>query len=67
MTSYVVEEWLRAFNANVKQQYEATCHSRFELSDAWLTWVLLNTTSVSQLMDQGVMKCVKLNYCKLLI
>jgi hypothetical protein len=39
-----------------------TCHPRSEL-----VWFFINSTSVSQAMDQEVIKHVKWNYCKLLM
>jgi hypothetical protein len=70
-----MEEWLIAFNAKMTQQNcnillfldNATCHPHIEISNVWFVWFPPNTTSVSQPMDQGVIKCVKLNYHKLIM
>jgi hypothetical protein len=43
------------------------CHPHIELSNVRLAWFPPNTTNVSQPMDQGVIKCVKLNYRKLIM
>jgi hypothetical protein len=75
MTSLMMEECLRAFNAKMKQQKrnvpllldKGTCYPWIELSDVQLASFFPNTTSVSQPMDQGVIKCVKLKYCMLLM
>jgi hypothetical protein len=75
MTSHIMEEWLTAFNAKMKQQNRniplfldnAICHPHIELSNVRLVWFPRNITSVSQLTDQGVIKCVKLNYRKLIM
>jgi hypothetical protein len=75
MTSHIVEEWLTAFNEKIKQQNcnvllfldNATCHPHIELSVMRLAWFPPNTTSVSQPMDQGVIKCAKLNYHKVIM
>jgi hypothetical protein len=74
MTSHIMEEWLTAFNAKMKQQNHnvllfldnATCHPHIELSNVRLVWFTPNNTSVSQPVDQGVIKCVKL-ICRKLI
>jgi hypothetical protein len=70
-----MEEWLTAFNAKMKQQNrnvllfldKATCRPHIELPNVRLAWFPPNTTSISQLMGQGVVKCVKLNYRKLIM
>jgi hypothetical protein len=70
-----MEEGLRAFNAKIKQQKHnvlifldnATCHPRIELSNVELAWFFSNTVCVSQPIDEGVIKWVKLNYLKLLL
>jgi hypothetical protein len=75
MTSHIMEEWLTAFNAKIKQQNRnvllfldnATFRPHIELSNVRLSWFPPNTTSVSQPIDQGVIKCVKLNYRKLIM
>jgi hypothetical protein len=75
MTSDIMEEWLRALNGKMKQQKcnillfldSAVCHPRIEISNVQFAWFLPSTTSVFQPMDQGVVKCVKLNYRELLM
>ncbi|KAJ4433108.1 hypothetical protein ANN_15365 [Periplaneta americana] len=75
MTSEIMEEWLQAFNARMKQQNRhvllfldnTTCHLHIQLSDVCLAWFPPNITSVSQPMDQRVINCVKVNYRKLLM
>jgi hypothetical protein len=70
-----MEEWLTEFNAKMKQQNRnvflfldnATCRPHIELPNVRLALFPPNTTNVSQPMDQGVIKCVKLNYRKLIM
>jgi len=45
----------------------ATCHPHIKLSNVRLAWFPLNTTSVSQPMDQGIVRNVKVHYRKLLM
>jgi hypothetical protein len=56
MTSCIMVEWQRALNAKLKQ----------EKPNVLLFLDNTNISNVSQHIDQGVMKCVKLNYCKVL-
>jgi hypothetical protein len=44
---------------------KATCHPHIELSNVRLAWFPPNTTSVSQPMDQGIIRNVKVRYRKL--
>ena len=75
MTSQIVEEWLTAFNGRMKMQNRhvflfldnATCHPHIKFSNVWLAWFPPNTTSVSQPMDQGIIRNVKVHYRKLLM
>jgi hypothetical protein len=68
MTSQIMEEWLTAFNGRMKKQNwhvllfldNATCHPHIKLSDVRLAWFPPNTTSVSQPMDQGIIRKRKL-------
>ena len=45
----------------------ATCHPHIKLSNVRLAWFPPNTTSVSQPMDQGIIRNVRVHYCKLLM
>ena len=73
MTSQIMEEWLTAFNGRMKMQNRhvllfldnATCHPHIKLSNVRLAWFPANTTSVSQPMDQGIIRNVKVHYRKL--
>jgi hypothetical protein len=75
MTSQIREEWLKAFNGrmNIKNWYvllfldNATCHPHIKFSNVRLAWFPSNTTSVSQPMDQGIIRNVKVHYRKLLM
>ena len=75
MTSLIIEEWLTAFNGRKKMQNRhvllfldnATCHPHIKLSNVRLAWFPPNTTSVSQQMDQGIIRNVKVQYRKLLM
>ena len=75
MTSQVMEEWLTAFNGRIKMQNRhvllfldnATCHLHIKLSNVRLAWFSPITTSVSQPMDQGIVRNVKVHYRKLLM
>ena len=66
MTSQIMEEWLTAFNGRMKMQNRhvllfldnATCHPHIKLSNVRLAWFPPNTTSVSQPMDQGIIRNV---------
>jgi hypothetical protein len=68
MTSHIMEEWLGTFNAKMKEQKHSallfldskTCHPHTACP-------LPQHHSVSQSMNQKVIKCVKLNYFKLLM
>jgi len=75
MTSPIMEEWLTALNGRMKMQNRhvllflenATCHPHIKLSNMRLAWFPPNTTSVSQPVDQGIIRNVKGHYCKLLM
>ena len=75
MTSQFMEEWLTAFNGRMKMQNRhvllfldnATCHPHIKFSNEQLAWFPPYTTSVSQPMDQGIIRNVKVHYRKLLI
>ena len=75
MTSQIMEEWLTAFNGRMKMQNRhvllfldnATCHQHIKFSNMRLVWFPPNTTSVSQPMDQGIIRNVEVHYHKLLI
>ena len=75
MTSQITEEWLTAFNGRMEMQNwhvslfldNATCHLHIKLSNVRLAWFPPNTTSVSQPMDQGIIRNVKVHYRKLLM
>ncbi|PNF41040.1 hypothetical protein B7P43_G08225 [Cryptotermes secundus] len=75
MTSYIMEEWVSAFNGRIKIQNRhvllfldnATCHPHIELSNVRLAWFSPDTTSASQPMDQGIIRNVKVHYRKLLM
>ena len=75
MTSPIMEEWLTALNGRMKMQNRhvllflenATCHPHIKLSNMRLAWFPPNTTSVSQPVDQGIIRNVKVHYCKLLM
>jgi hypothetical protein len=70
MASYIIEEGLREFNAKMEQQKHnvllffnsVTCHPCIQLSNVRLLWFFPNITNVSEPMNQGVIKCVKLIY-----
>jgi hypothetical protein len=75
MTSQIMEEWLTAFNGRMKMQNRhvllfldnAACHPHIKLSNVRLAWFPPNTTCVSQPMDQGIIRNVKVHYRKLLM
>jgi len=64
-----------AFNGRMKVQNRhvllfldnATCHPHIKFSNARLAWFPPNTTSVSQPVDQGIIRNVKVHYRKLLM
>jgi len=39
-----------------------SCHPKLTLSNLKLAWLLPNTTSLTQPMDQGIIYCVKIYY-----
>jgi len=75
MMSQIMEEWLTAFNGRMKMQNRhvflfldnATCHPHIKFSNVRLAWFPPNTTSVSQPMDQGIIRNVKVHCHKLLM
>ena len=75
MTSQIMEERLTAFNGRMKIQNRhvslfldtATCHSHIKFSNVRLAWFPPNTASVSQPMNQGIIRNVKVHYRKLLM
>jgi hypothetical protein len=75
MTSQIMEEWLMAFNGRMKMQNRhvllfldnTTCHPHIKLSNVRLAWFSPNTTSVSQPVDQGIIRDAKVHYRKLLM
>ena len=75
MTSHIMEEWLTTFNGRMKMQNRhvllfldnTTCHPHIKFSYVRLAWFPQNTTSVSQPMDQGIIRNVKVHYRKLLM
>ncbi|GBO21225.1 hypothetical protein AVEN_19292-1 [Araneus ventricosus] len=71
MTAAIMEEWLKTLNAKMKNERHillfsdnATCHLHIKLSNIKLAWFPPNTTSVTQPMDQRIIRCVKANYRK---
>ncbi|GBL94689.1 Tigger transposable element-derived protein 4 [Araneus ventricosus] len=75
MTAAIMEECLKTLTAKMKKERSdillfldnATCHPHIELSNIQLAWFTPNTTSVTQPMDQGFIRCVKVNYRKFLM
>jgi hypothetical protein len=72
MTSYLFEEWLRAFDRKMKRQDRhvllfldnAPSHPTFQLENVKLKFFPPNTTSHCQPMDQGIIQTVKAKYRK---
>jgi len=72
MTASIMEDWLKSFNLKMKVQNRkvllfldnATCHPHVGLSNVRLIFLPPNTTSITQPMDQGVIRTFKAWYRK---
>ncbi|ELU05436.1 hypothetical protein CAPTEDRAFT_46694, partial [Capitella teleta] len=72
MTSELFLQWLQSVNARFRREKRhiamivdnAPCHPRpsFSLSNVTLYFLPPNTTSITQPMDQGVIRCIKERY-----
>lgn len=75
MTTEIMEQWLRYFNADMRSQNRnvlifldnAACHPKIELSNTKILMLPPNTTSITQPMDQGVIYTFKSYYRKFLL
>ncbi|XP_046409106.1 tigger transposable element-derived protein 6-like [Ischnura elegans] len=71
-TASIMEEWLKSYNAEMKRKNRkvilfldnATCHPKIHLANVELAWFPVNTTSIIQPMDQGVIRSLKAQYWK---
>lgn len=74
-TAAIMEEWLKYFDAKMRSQNRkvilfmdnATCHPDIKLKNVELAWFPANTSSVTQPLDQGVIRSVKIQYRKSLL
>ena len=70
MTASLMEERLTYFNAKMKRQKRkmllfldnVTCHPHITMSNVELVFFPANTTSLTQPMDQGVIRSLKVHY-----
>ncbi|XP_054630194.1 tigger transposable element-derived protein 4-like isoform X2 [Dunckerocampus dactyliophorus] len=72
MTSNLFEMFMRNLNKKMQRQSrkivmlldDAPCHPHLQLSNIKLVFVPLNTTSITQPMDQGIIQAAKLKFRK---
>ncbi|KAG8224729.1 hypothetical protein J437_LFUL004899 [Ladona fulva] len=74
-TASIMEEWLKNFNSDMKKKGRkvilfldsAACHPKIRLSNVELAWLPTNASSVTQPMNQGVIRSLKALYRKHLL